>query len=127
MAWEDAIKLLQDFFGQGGWVLVLIAVVSVLSWRQGLSSWGQANGIMKDLARARKFFEVGDGLGAVSGLAGEAELSDGGEVKTLLAATKKVDRIKPSDCRTYAEKQFSREKMTRDYVEVYKRILSGKK
>ncbi|MBN2375469.1 MAG: MotA/TolQ/ExbB proton channel family protein [Sedimentisphaerales bacterium] len=86
----DVIKLLLDFFGQGGWVMVLIAVVSLLAWRQGLNSWRQANGIVKDLELARKFFEVGDGLGAVSGLAGEAELSDGGEVKTLLAAMKKV-------------------------------------
>ncbi len=45
----------------------------------------------------------------------------------MIAATKKVDVINPKDCRKHVEKYFSREKMTKDYVKVYKKILSKKK
>jgi len=42
----------------------------------------------------------------------------------MVEATKKIDKIKPEACRKHVEKYFSREKMTKDYLEVYKRILS---
>lgn len=43
----------------------------------------------------------------------------------MVEATKKIDKIKPEVCRRHVEKYFSREKMTQDYVSVYKKILSG--
>ena len=44
----------------------------------------------------------------------------------MVEATKKVDKIKPADCRKYTEKNFSRKKMAKDYLAVYKKILSQK-
>jgi len=44
----------------------------------------------------------------------------------MIEATKKIDRIKPGDCRRHAERNFSREKMARDYLEVYKKIVSSR-
>jgi hypothetical protein len=43
--------------------------------------------------------------------------------EAMVEATKKVGSVKPENCRRYAEKHFSREKMTKDYVEIYKKIL----
>ncbi|MBN1871497.1 MAG: glycosyltransferase family 4 protein [Candidatus Omnitrophica bacterium] len=42
----------------------------------------------------------------------------------IIEAIKKVDTIKPVNCRRHAQKYFSREKMTRNYLAVYKKILS---
>ena len=42
----------------------------------------------------------------------------------MVEATKKTDMIKPENCRKYAEKYFSREKMTQDYVSIFKKALS---
>jgi glycosyltransferase involved in cell wall biosynthesis len=41
----------------------------------------------------------------------------------MIKATKKIDKIKPEDCRQRVEKMFSRETMTKKYLEVYKNIL----
>ena len=38
----------------------------------------------------------------------------------------KIDTIKPEDCRRHIERNFSREKMVHDYLEIYKRILNNK-
>lgn len=43
----------------------------------------------------------------------------------MIKAVKKIDKIKPADCRKHIEENFSREKMAQDYVNVYKKILSG--
>jgi len=45
----------------------------------------------------------------------------------MVEATKKIDRLKPSDCRSYVEKKFSREKMAKDYSDIYEKILSKTK
>jgi glycosyltransferase involved in cell wall biosynthesis len=42
----------------------------------------------------------------------------------MIEATKLVDKIKPEDCRKHVEKNFSREKMARDYLEVYEKVLA---
>lgn len=42
----------------------------------------------------------------------------------MIEATKKVDSLKPSDCRKHIEDNFSLEKMAKDYLEIYKKILS---
>jgi len=38
----------------------------------------------------------------------------------------KIDTIKSEDCRRHIERNFSREKMVHDYLEIYKRILNNK-
>lgn len=45
----------------------------------------------------------------------------------MVEATKKIDKLKPSDCRSYVEKKFSREKMAKDYLRIYENILSKTK
>ena len=45
----------------------------------------------------------------------------------ILEAMRKIDTIKPADCRRHVEENFSRERMAKDYQSVYKDILSGKK
>lgn len=45
----------------------------------------------------------------------------------MVEATKKVAKIKPSDCRNYVEKKFSREKMAKGYLDIYEKILSKTK
>ena len=42
----------------------------------------------------------------------------------MVKATGMIDRIKPENCRKHVEKYFSREKMVKDYLAVYKKILS---
>ena len=42
----------------------------------------------------------------------------------MIEATKKVNLLKPEDCRIHVEKNFSREKMTKEYLKVYEKILS---
>lgn len=44
----------------------------------------------------------------------------------MVGAIKKVDTIKPKDCRKRAEEYFSREKMAKKYLDIYKKILSKK-
>jgi len=44
----------------------------------------------------------------------------------MVNATKNIDKIKPVDCRKYVKKNFSREKMAKNYLAVYKKILSQK-
>lgn len=35
----------------------------------------------------------------------------------------KIDKIRPENCRGYVEKNFSREKLVNDYLNIYKKIL----
>ncbi len=44
----------------------------------------------------------------------------------MVKAVKKVDKIRPADCRRHVEMNFSREKMAQDYVRVYEKILKGR-
>jgi len=44
-------------------------------------------------------------------------------IKEMVAAVKKIDKIKRADCRTHVEKKFDAERMVDGYVEVYKKIL----
>ncbi|MFH1753870.1 MAG: glycosyltransferase family 4 protein [Candidatus Omnitrophota bacterium] len=44
----------------------------------------------------------------------------------MVEAIKKVDTIKPKDCRKRAEEYFSRERMAKKYLDIYKKILSKK-
>lgn len=44
----------------------------------------------------------------------------------MVEATKKIDIIKAENCRRYAEKNFSREKMVKDYLSIYEKIISKK-
>ena len=43
--------------------------------------------------------------------------------KEMVAALKQIDKIKPIDCRKHIEKNFSVEKMAREYEAVYKKIV----
>ena len=45
-------------------------------------------------------------------------------VEEMVSSVKKVDTIKPENCRKNAER-FSREISARNYVEAYRNILSG--
>lgn len=45
----------------------------------------------------------------------------------LAQAIKKIDKIKPQDCRRHVEENFSKEKMAKDYLAVYEKILSKNK
>jgi len=45
----------------------------------------------------------------------------------MIKATKKIDKIKPEDCRKRVEDMFSRETMTKRYLQVYKDILAKKR
>ncbi len=38
-----------------------------------------------------------------------------------------IDEINPRDCRAYAEKHFSVQRMVNDYVTLYQRVIEGKK
>ncbi len=42
----------------------------------------------------------------------------------MVQAVKKIDEIKPQNCRRHIEENYSREKMAENYIAVYKRILS---
>lgn len=44
--------------------------------------------------------------------------------EAMIKATKKVNKIKPGDCRRHVEKNFTREKMAQAYIVAYKKILS---
>lgn len=44
----------------------------------------------------------------------------------MIKAVKKINRIKPADCRAHVEQNFSRQKMARDYLDVYKKIIESK-
>ncbi|MBF8249794.1 MAG: hypothetical protein HW400_395 [Candidatus Levybacteria bacterium] len=44
-------------------------------------------------------------------------------IEGLKEAVKKIVQIKRSDCRAEAETRFSKERMTKDYLEVYKKLL----
>jgi len=44
----------------------------------------------------------------------------------IIEAIKKVDSLKPEDCRTHAEKYFSREVMAGKYLDLYKKVTSKK-
>jgi len=44
----------------------------------------------------------------------------------VVEATKKIDQINPQDCRRHVEENFSREKMAKDYLAIYEKILSKK-
>lgn len=41
----------------------------------------------------------------------------------MVDVMKKVDKIKPTHCRKHVEKNFSREKMAKDYLAAYKKVL----
>lgn len=43
--------------------------------------------------------------------------------EAMIEAVKKIGSINPEDCRKHTEENFSREKICRDYVEVYKKII----
>ncbi|MFC2061584.1 glycosyltransferase family 4 protein [Elusimicrobiota bacterium] len=42
----------------------------------------------------------------------------------MIEAMKEVDKIDPEDCRKHVENNFSKEKMVRDYLAVYEKMLS---
>ena len=42
----------------------------------------------------------------------------------MIEAIKRIDEINPEDCRRHAEKNFSRERMAKRYLDIYKKILS---
>ncbi|MEE8359640.1 MAG: glycosyltransferase family 4 protein [Candidatus Omnitrophota bacterium] len=44
----------------------------------------------------------------------------------MIEAIKKIDQIDPADCRRHAEKNFSRERMVKNYLDNYKKILDGR-
>ena len=46
------------------------------------------------------------------------------EIEGLKNAVKKIGQIKRSDCRKDVEARFSKERMTRDYIEAYKKVLN---
>lgn len=43
--------------------------------------------------------------------------------KEMVEALGKIDTISPENCRRHIENNFSREKMTRDYINIYERVL----
>jgi glycosyltransferase involved in cell wall biosynthesis len=43
----------------------------------------------------------------------------------LVKAMEDIDKIKPRDCRAYAEKHFTIERMTADYFGLYKNVIGG--
>ena len=45
----------------------------------------------------------------------------------LVCAMRNIDKIEPQDCRAYAEKHFSVQRMANDYVAIYQRVIEGKK
>jgi hypothetical protein len=45
----------------------------------------------------------------------------------MVEVVNKVDQIKPHYCRKHAEKNFSREKMTKDYLAAYNKLLANTK
>ena len=45
----------------------------------------------------------------------------------MIKMVKKADKLSPEDCRKRVENHFSRENMTKNYLEVYKNILGRKK
>ncbi|KPJ71766.1 hypothetical protein AMJ50_00265 [Parcubacteria bacterium DG_74_3] len=47
-------------------------------------------------------------------------------IKGLVGAIRKIDRIKREDCRNWVEKQFSYQRMTDDYEKIYYKILTSK-
>ena len=49
------MKLLVDFFQQGGVVMVLIAAVSLIAWYQAFGSWRRANDLLNELRWAQEF------------------------------------------------------------------------
>lgn len=44
----------------------------------------------------------------------------------MVEAVKRVNEVKPEDCRNHVEADFSREKMANNYLKVYQKILSKK-
>ncbi len=44
----------------------------------------------------------------------------------MVEATKKIDKLKPQDCRKHIEDNFSQENMAKNYLKVYKKILKNK-
>ena len=48
-------------------------------------------------------------------------------VDELTEAMKNIDQINPEDCRRYAEEHFTIERMSRDYVDLYRQVINGKK
>lgn len=48
------------------------------------------------------------------------------DVEEAVAAVKKVDKIKRRACREYFELNFSDDRMARDYVNLYKKLIHGK-
>jgi len=45
----------------------------------------------------------------------------------LECAMRNIDEINPRDCRAYAEKHFSAQRMANDYVSLYQRVIEGDK
>ena len=45
----------------------------------------------------------------------------------LAIAMRNIDKINPRDCRAYAEKHFSVQRMANDYVVLYQRVIEGDK
>ncbi len=43
----------------------------------------------------------------------------------IITAVNNISQIKPQDCRTYAEENFSVRRMANDYMELYERVISG--
>ena len=48
-------------------------------------------------------------------------------INEMVEAIKKIDLIKPQDCRKWVEEKFSIKRMTDDYEKIYKKLLTTKK
>ncbi|MBA4417143.1 MAG: hypothetical protein C0392_04435 [Syntrophus sp. (in: bacteria)] len=48
-------------------------------------------------------------------------------IEELADSVERIHEIKPQECRAYAEKYFSSERMALDYVELYHRVMNGER
>lgn len=90
-------------------------------------SWHEPFGLVMVESMACGTPVIAYNIGSVSEIVTDAKtgfiVDSALEVEGLINAVKKIDRIKRLDCRKDVEIRFSKERMTKDYIEVYKKLL----
>jgi glycosyltransferase involved in cell wall biosynthesis len=49
------------------------------------------------------------------------------DVDDMVAAISNVSAIRPQDCRAYAEEHFTAERMAKEYIDIYQRVIEGER